>query len=96
MKKFEIGNLYITRGIQDIIDSEPYFQVQILECLDRHIHNDWGDLCKEDKQENEYSLIHGGRLLSAYEKLGLQKTYKIYIITEWDRSATTILLPYEY
>ena len=54
---------------------------------------DWGDLDNEDKQENELSLKEGYRLLSAYKKEGLPK---IWIITEADRSATTVLFPEEY
>lgn len=51
-------------------------------------------MCEEDKQMNDWSLANEGRLLSAYE-IGEDKI-KIWIITEWDRSATTILLPEEY
>ena len=60
--------------------------------LARHLAGDWGDLCEEDKAENELSLKEGFRLLSAYEtEIG-----KIWIITEADRSVTTILFPSEY
>ena len=67
---------------------------EIGQCLMRHHQGDWGELCEEDKQENDYAVEHEGRLLSAYE-IGEDKT-KIWIITEWDRSVTTILLPEEY
>jgi hypothetical protein len=63
------------------------------EYLRRHALGDWGDVCREDKQENEYSLIHGFRLLSSYH---LNSGTKVWIITEADRSSTTILLPSEY
>jgi len=65
----------------------------IADYLTRHLSGDWGDLGDEDKAENEYSLRHGQRLLSAYH---LSDGTKIWIITEWDRSATTVLLPEEY
>jgi len=61
--------------------------------VQRHQDGDWGDLCEADRQENEFSLIHGFRLLSAYH---LNSGAQIWIITEADRSATTILLPSEY
>jgi hypothetical protein len=63
------------------------------ESLQRHIKGDWGNVCDEDKQENELSLKEGYRLLSAYVTKDLPK---IWIITEADRSATTILFPDEY
>lgn len=63
------------------------------EFLARHERGDWGDLCDEDRAENELSLKEGFRLLSAYE---LNTGAKVWVITEADRSATTILLPEEY
>jgi hypothetical protein len=64
-----------------------------LTYLIRHLAGDWGDLDDHDRRENELSLIHGFRLLSAYT---LNSGTKIWIITEADRSATTLLLPDEY
>ena len=61
--------------------------------LVRHIAGDWGDVDEHDRRENELSLIHGFRLLSAYT---LYSGTKIWIITEADRSVTTVLLPEEY
>jgi hypothetical protein len=60
--------------------------------LRRHESGDWGDLCPEDKEQNELALRHGGRLFSAYGEGGRE----FWIITEADRSATTILLPEDY
>ena len=59
----------------------------------RHQTGDWGDLYDEDKKENELSVKEGFRILSAYK---LETGVKVWVITEWDRSATTILLPNEY
>jgi hypothetical protein len=64
-----------------------------LAYLVRHIAGDWGELDEHDHRENELSLEHGWRLLSAYT---LNSGTKIWIITEADRSATTVLLPEEY
>lgn len=61
--------------------------------LVRHIAGDWGEVDEQDRRENELSLIHGFRLLSAYT---LNSGTKIWIITEADRSVTTVLLPEEY
>jgi hypothetical protein len=63
-----------------------------LRYLARHASGDWGNLDEHDRRENELSLRHGWRILSSYP-VG-EKT--IWIITEADRSATTVLLPEEY
>jgi hypothetical protein len=63
------------------------------EFLARHEVGDWGELDGEDRRENDRSLANGCRLLSAYY---LREGTKIWIITEADRSATTLLLPSEY
>jgi hypothetical protein len=64
-----------------------------LEFLSRHLRGDWGDLCQEDKAENELGLKFGFRLMSSYQ---VTQTEKLWVITEADRSATTLLLPAEY
>jgi hypothetical protein len=62
--------------------------------LSRHVCGDWGEVCAEDARENDFSVDHGFRILSAYT---LSTTgVKVWVITEADRSATTILLPDEY
>jgi hypothetical protein len=61
--------------------------------LKRHVTGDWGEVDEHDRQENEFSVAHGFRLLSAYT---VTNGTKLWIITEADRSATTILLPSEY
>ncbi|HZQ21921.1 MAG TPA: hypothetical protein VFA89_03910 [Terriglobales bacterium] len=63
------------------------------EFLSRHLRGDWGELCQEDKAENELSLKHGFRLLSSYP---VTDTQPLWIITEADLSVTTLLLPSEY
>ena len=64
-----------------------------LDYLERHLAGDWGDLDEHDRQENELSLQHGWRLLSAYR---LSDGTRIWIITEADRSSTCILLRFKY
>jgi hypothetical protein len=63
------------------------------EFLDRHVRGDWGDVCDEDKRLNDQALVDGDRLLSAYKT---SNGTTIWIITEADRSSTTILLPENY
>lgn len=94
MPKFEIGQLVATRGIADRMSSDKEFAEFVLASLKRYTRCDWGDTCEEDKRENDYALKNGERLLAVYVSQKSDAT--IWIITEWDRSATTILLPEEY
>lgn len=91
--KFPLGVYVFTGGVNDKAAEDKAFAAFVLDSLNRHGQEDWGDLGDEDKRENELSLKEGFRLLSAYEKDGLPK---IWIITEADRSATTVLFPDEY
>jgi hypothetical protein len=61
--------------------------------LTRHANGDWGELSETDRQANEHAVKHGLRVLSSYR---LRTGEKIWIVTECDRSMTTILLPEEY
>jgi len=63
------------------------------EFLERHVVGDWGELEPQDVQANEDALQRGGRLLSRYRT---RQGVVVWLITEWDRSATTLLLPMEY
>lgn len=60
--------------------------------IKRHRYGDWGNVCEEDRAANDDALREGGRLLSVYDHEGTA----FWIITEWDRSVTTVLLPEEY
>lgn len=86
--KFPLGQLVATPAALAELTHED-----IQTALKRHLRGDWGDLDKEDKTENELSLEKGFRLLSAYK--GANGT-KFWIITEADRSYTTVLLPSDY
>ena len=95
MKKFELGQVVMTSGIDDLVlNSDAGIVEELAYCLIKHYNCDWGNLCEEDKQLNDSAVVDGGRILSAYE-IGENKV-KICIITEADRSYTTILLPEEY
>jgi len=91
--KIPLGQLVMTRGVNDRVADDTEFAKFVTESLGRHAKGDWGDLCQEDKKENDFSLKKGFRLLSAYERDGLPK---IWIITEADKSVTTVLFPDEY
>ena len=86
--KFNTGKIYATRGAIDTIPQD-----EIFAALDRHRSGDWGDVCAADRKANEDALREDERLFSVYHT---QSGTKFWIITEWDRSATTVLLPEEY
>ena len=68
-------------------------QADIPIALGRHAAGDWGDVCEADRRENELSVNQRLRLLSVYRD---RNGVKFWIITEADRSATTVLLPEDY
>jgi hypothetical protein len=86
--KFSLGRTIITRGALAALS-----ETDIKIALRRHVSGDWGDLDPPDKARNEDALKTEGRLFSRYQsKVGT----KFYVITEWDRSYTTVLLLSEY
>lgn len=87
---FATGQIYATPGALEALKASGQTP---LEFLARHLVGDWGDLPPEDRQANEDALQLGGRLFSAYWTKGRER---VWIITESDRSATTLLLPLEY
>ena len=87
---FSLGQVVATPGALTALQKAGQ---QPQEFLARHLQGDWGDLCEEDRRENQFSLERGFRLLSSYRTLA---DVKLYVITEADRSVTTILLPEEY
>lgn len=91
--KFDPGKLVMTRGVYELTVETDAFARHVQLSVARHLAGDWGDLCDEDRVANEQALAEGGRLFSSYTQEGVQK---IWIITEWDRSVTTVLLPEEY
>jgi hypothetical protein len=83
--KFQLGRLLATPGAIGLgIDFSPY--------LNRHVRGDWGDVDSEDWHRNDTSTEDGSRSVSAYQTAA----GRIWIITEADRSVTTVLLPSEY
>lgn len=93
--RFELGQIVATCTVHEMMQTDPSFRKFISACMDRYTRCDWGDLCEEDRLANDDSLKSEGRILAAYEHHD-HLDWKIWIITEWDRSATTILFPSEY
>lgn len=84
--KFNLGTVVITRGVYEEI---PNNEIQV--AISRHNKGDWGNV--SDPEINEKALIHPGNLMSVYKS---KDGVVFWIITEWDRSVTTVLLPNEY
>jgi hypothetical protein len=84
---FELGDVLLTRGVQD-----KFVHTQLAPLLERHVTGDWGLCCKEDWEVNQVALREGDRLMSVYTI----NDERIWVITEWNRSVTTMLLPSEY
>ena len=87
---FDLGQLVATPGALAALEKTGQ---NAMEFLSRHVSGDWGELPKEDKDENRMSLEKGFRLLSSYRTTAGDK---LWVITEADRSITTLLLPEEY
>ena len=88
--KFPLGQVVVTPGALQALEEAGQSPVDFLR---RHVVGDWGELGEEDQAENELSVVRGFRILSSYT---LSTGEKLWIITEADRSATTLLLPDEY
>lgn len=85
---FPLGTLAAT---SNALDSVPLDE--ILSALQRHARRDWGELDEEDRAANDRAANKGARILSAYVS---RDGVRFWIVTEWDRSATTVLLPKDY
>lgn len=90
--KFKLGRLVATDGVNTWMQGDLRNVGFVTSSLRRHASGDWGEVCSEDKQLNDSAVKEGTRLLSSYS----HNNTKIWIITEWDRSVTTILFPEEY
>jgi hypothetical protein len=87
---FSLGSIYLTIGAQEALDESNQLPNEFLEM---HQKGNWGIVCKDDWRENDFSVKNGFRILSAFKTA---QGVKLWLITEADRSATTILLPDEY
>jgi hypothetical protein len=87
---FELGQVVATRGAITALEEADQSPE---EFLIRHVTGDWSNLPDEDQKENEFSVEHGFRIFSSYLT---NQNVKIWVITEADRSVTTLLRPHEY
>lgn len=87
---FALGQVLATPGALELLETH---QLTALTFMLRHVSGDWGDICAEDRRSNADALQYGYRLMSVYV---LSKAERLWIITEADRSRTTLLLPEEY
>lgn len=88
LAKFRLGHLVATPNALSQLTAQD-----ITRAIGRHQSGDWGDVCDEDRQENELSLQKGFRILSVYHS---EKGARFWVITEADRSVTTVLMPEDY
>lgn len=86
--KLALGELYSTPGV---LEAVPHCEVML--AVSRHVRGDWGEVCDEDKAENDFAVDKYLRILSAYTA---ENGTRFLVITEADRSVTTVLLPDEY
>lgn len=98
-KTFELGQVVATRAVWEAMENDETFKTFVSGCLSRYILYDWGDTCKEDWETNNLAVKNGERVLAVYNipldiESGLEE--HLWIITEWDRSATTLLFPSDY
>lgn len=90
---FSVGNVVATPGALDLLDR---FALNAASILRRHMWGDFGMIGAEDQAANLAAIGNGARILSAYEVGPTGKTEKLWVLTEADRSVTTLLLPSEY
>ena len=100
MPEFPLGTLTMTKGVSDYVSTPNADGVLDLapckaigDAVARHMRGDWGVVCDEDKALNDEALVTGERLHSVYD---LPDGKRVWVITEWDRSVTTVLFPEEY
>ncbi len=86
--KFAVGQVRATPQIVAVVDEEDLFDSFV-----RHLAGDWGDVDEFDWRQNDEAIFEGGRILSSYSD---RHGNRFWIITEADRSSTTILFPEEY
>lgn len=89
---FELGQVVMTQGIAEAMKQSEVFTHEVAVAGGKYKLCDWGITCKEDAEMNNVAVQAGERILAVYETC----KGNIWIITEWDRSVTTILFPSEY
>lgn len=97
MAKFKLGQIVSTAGVSSKAEDDKEFAHFVQKSLGRYYKCDWGETCDEDCGVNDEAVENGDRVLAVYHYKNTDgSTTVIWIITEWDRSVTTILFPDEY
>lgn len=92
----KLGRLMATRGVANKMADCPDFEQFARQAFARYRRGDWGEMTESDKRQNDAAVRNGDdRILAAYTN-SEHPDWKLWIITEWDRSATTLLFPDEY
>lgn len=89
---FELGQVVQTQGIYNACEESEEFSEEIGNAFYKYTCGNWGDACEEDKKLNDEAIEAGERIVAKYET----SKGNVFIITEWDRSYTTILFADEY
>ena len=99
----ELGRVFTSHGVHTAANASSELAAFLRTILGRHKAGDWGDITQEDREANQAALEEGARLLSSYNftfevegPFGRTKGARLWIITEADRSVTTVLFPEEY
>ena len=88
----DLGKVVMTRKVADLTAEDVEFANNIIEAMRRYVNKDWGECSEDDKALNDEALKNGDSILASYST----NKGKVWIITECDRSSTTILFPEEY
>lgn len=91
---FPLGQMMVTPEALRLLELHG---VDVFDLLRRHASGkDWGDVCPADRKANQDALLYGDRVLSVYTLVNGDPGTRLFVITEWDRSVTTVLKPSEY
>lgn len=93
-KKFDLGQVVVTKDVDEKMKEDRNFRVFVQVSIGRYVHRDWGHIGDEDAKANNRAIQNGERILAVYKQPKTDTT--IRIITEADRSVTTILFPDEH
>lgn len=95
MAKFQTGRIVVTKGVHEKMNN-VHFSRHISYCLQEFVNGNWGVTLKEGRELNDEAVKTGeDRILAAYSDKN-HPDWNIWIVTEWDRSVTTVLFPDEY
>ena len=92
-KKFDLGQVIVTKSVDEKMKENRSFRIFVQVSIGRYVHRDWGQTCDEEAKANNRAVQNGERIRAVYKKPRTDIT--IWIITEADRSVTTIMFPDE-